>query len=496
MGEQTEEHQENNVYISTPTTQLVSQITYSDGRTLSYEYDAEERITKVTDVCDGATTVTEYTYDALGQLLCEKVNGTVVNTMTYDNYGNITSKNGKTYVYDTVWNDLLTSYNGVSITYDAQGNPVSYLGNTLEWEKGRQLKKFGDYEFTYNANGIRTSKKSGTTTHTYILDGAKILKETWGSSTLIPLYDNEDAVCGIVYNNTPYYFIKNLQGDVIAITNSSAAVVAKYSYDAWGVPTIISDTSGIGIASINPFRYRSYYYDTETQLYYLQSRYYDPVVGRFINGDDIQAILSEGLGCVGYNVFTYCQNSPVNGSDIDGQAFIQVFAKIILGIILGIYSQLIIDVLDYLVKLISNRNAVFSAKPRDYILSILSSILAFFDIKKRGIRIVLGLAQILASYDFRKLNTQMIVNVFTDLMFLFVSEIVGGALNKSKTKKINNATRKISNNKGKFTKSMIKAKLKNKKIRIEQKFSALGVKITFSLNISNKIINNIANMFI
>ena len=118
---------------------------------------------------------------------------------------------------------------------------------------------------------IRTSKKSSATTHAYILDGAKILKETRDSSTLIPIYDNEDAVCGIVYNNTPYYFIKNLQGDVIAITNSSAAVVAKYSYDAWGVPTIISDTSGIGIASINPFRYRTYYYDTETQLYYLQS---------------------------------------------------------------------------------------------------------------------------------------------------------------------------------------------------------------------------------
>lgn len=98
--------------------------------------------------------------------------------MTYDNYGNIATKNGKQYVYDAVWNDLLVAYNNLSITYDEQGNPVSYLGKTLEWEKGRQLKKFGSYEFTYNANGIRTSKKSGTTTHTYILDGVKILKET------------------------------------------------------------------------------------------------------------------------------------------------------------------------------------------------------------------------------------------------------------------------------------------------------------------------------
>ena len=194
---------------------------------------------------------------------------------------------------------------------------MSYLGKTLEWEKGRQLKKFGDYEFTYNANGIRTSKKSGTTTHTYILDGAKILKETWGSSTLIPLYDNEDAVCGIVYNNTPYYFIKNLQGDVIAITNSSAAVVAKYSYDAWGVPTIISDTSGIGIASINPFRYRSYYYDTETQLYHLQSRYYDPVVGRFINGDEVPTAVSNSA-LLSRNMFCYCENDPINNDDVNG----------------------------------------------------------------------------------------------------------------------------------------------------------------------------------
>lgn len=127
-------------------------------------------------------------------------------------------------------------------------------------------------------------------------------------NTLIPLYDNEDAVCGIIYNNTPYYFIKNLQGDVIAITNKNAAVVAKYSYDAWGVPTIISDTSGIGIASINPFRYRSYYYDTETQLYYLQSRYYDPVVGRFINSDDTSYLNPRNIN--GINLYSYCANNP------------------------------------------------------------------------------------------------------------------------------------------------------------------------------------------
>ena len=88
------------------------------------------------------------------------------------------------------------------------------------------------------------------------------------------MYDNEDAVCGIQYNGEPYYFFKNLQGDIIAITDKDAKVVAKYTYDAWGVCTIAQDVSDCGIANVNPFRYRGYYYDSEIGLYYLQSRYY------------------------------------------------------------------------------------------------------------------------------------------------------------------------------------------------------------------------------
>ena len=84
---------------------------------------------------------------------------------------------------------------------------------------------------------------------------------------------NEDSVCGIIYNNTPYYFIKNLQGDIIAIVDKDAQTIARYSYDAWGVPEIKSDSSDCQIATINPFRYRGYYYDEEIGLYYLQSSY-------------------------------------------------------------------------------------------------------------------------------------------------------------------------------------------------------------------------------
>ena len=187
-GVATEEHVDNNMLKSSPTTQLVSQIVLSSGRTISYEYDEEERITKVTDSIDGTT---EYTYDALGQLVTETVNG-ITTKFEYDNYGNILAKgvvdeNGEiaeetkvTYAYgDDTWKDLLTEYNGQPIEYDEQGNPTSYLGHTLTWEKGRQLKSFDDIQYTYNANGIRTSKTVDGVQHNFVLDGAKILRECW-----------------------------------------------------------------------------------------------------------------------------------------------------------------------------------------------------------------------------------------------------------------------------------------------------------------------------
>ena len=307
-----QEHKDNAKVKSSPTTQLVSKITLSCGRTLSYEYDAEERITKVTDSVDG---VTEYTYDALGQLLMETVNGVVVNTMTYDNYGNILSKNGTIYEYDSVWKDKLVKVGDKNIFYDAQGNPIKYLGHSLTWEKGRQLKSFDGNTYTYNANGIRTSKTVGGVKHYYTLDGTKLLRETWGNNTLVPLYDNEDSVCGIIYNNTPFYFVKNLQGDVIEIVNANAITVARYSYNAWGAPEVKLDYSDCQIATINPFRYRSYYFDNEIELYYLQSRYYDPIISRFINGDEIFLIVTSQL-----NSFNYCKNNPINRCDESGFA--------------------------------------------------------------------------------------------------------------------------------------------------------------------------------
>ena len=238
--------------------------------------------------------------------------------MVYDGYGNIVSKNGIAYTYgDPAWKDLLTAYNGQPITYDKQGNPTTYLGHTLAWEKGRQLKSFDGNTYTYNANGIRTSKTVNGVKHTYTLDGTKILCEAWGGNTLVPLYDNEESVCGIVYNDEPFYFQKNLQGDIIAIVDKNAHTVARYSYDAWGACTVVADTSECSVAAVNPFRYRGYYFDVDTSLYYLQSRYYDPAVGRFVNADD--PIIAEfSSGKTSHGIFAYCENEPTLNADYQG----------------------------------------------------------------------------------------------------------------------------------------------------------------------------------
>ena len=178
--------------------------------------------------------------------------------------------------------------------------------------KSIQRKTFDNNTYTYNANGIRTSKTVGGIKHTYTLDGTKILRETWNGNELVPMYDNEESVCGIFYNGTPYYFQKNLQGDIIGITDQNGAVKARYSYDAWGVCTIAQDNSEIGIATINPYRYRGYYYDSEIELYYLQSRYYNPVVDRFVNADETEFIY------IGNNLWSYADNDPIINIDSMG----------------------------------------------------------------------------------------------------------------------------------------------------------------------------------
>ena len=115
-----------------------------------------------------------------------------------------------------------------------------------------------------------------------------------------------------------YYYIKNLQGDIVKIINQSGMEVANYVYDAWG--NIKSISGNTTLKDLNPFRYRGYVYDEESSLYYLQSRYYDPFTGRFINADDTDYIGFTETVLSG-NIFAYCENNPVNGNDYSGNWF-------------------------------------------------------------------------------------------------------------------------------------------------------------------------------
>ena len=285
-----------------------------------------------------------YTYDAKNQLVKhDSVSLNAIYTYEYDLGGNIKSKtiynkdSGATstinYIYgNSAWGDELTSYNGESMVYDKIGNPTSYRGWGMTWQ-GRQLvkaEKDKKLSFTYDSEGVRTSKTVGSTTTKYLLNGTQILAQTTNGKTLCFFYDQQGNRVGMADgNNHFYYYIYNVQGDVIALADASTGkLVVTYTYDAWGKVLSVNDTTANSVGTQNPFRYRGYYYDTETSLYYLQSRYYDPEVGRFINAD---SFVSTGQGTVGSNMFAYCGNNPIVCVDPTGEFIDTIFDVISLG---------------------------------------------------------------------------------------------------------------------------------------------------------------------
>ena len=292
----------------------------------SYTYDAKNQLVRH----DSATLKATYTYayDAGGNI-------TEKRTYAYTT-GDLTGKTAtKTVKYDygySAWGDELTSYNGESIVYDKIGNPTTYRGWGMTWQ-GRQLvkaEKDKKLSFTYDSEGVRTSKTVGSTTTKYLLNGTQILAQTTNGKTLCFFYDQQGNRVGMAdSSNKFYYYIYNLQGDVIALADASTGKLAvTYTYDAWGKLVKLEDTTANSVGSQNPFRYKGYYYDTETSLYYLQTRYYDPDTGRFINADAYAT--TDAGGVLSSNMFAYCENNPILRSDPTGE-----WVHILVGGILG-----------------------------------------------------------------------------------------------------------------------------------------------------------------
>ena len=236
----------------------------------------------------------------------------------------------KTHIYTTgtLGTPLTTqnyTYNSqnqrTDLNYDANGNMTSLNGYDFTWD-GRRLSAAvsadTNISYTYNHNGIRTSKTIGGTTITYIVDeNNNVIEQTDGTNTIKFVYDSNNSPIYMEYNGVTYYYEKNLQGDIVAILDADGNTVVEYSYDIWGkllgITGELADTLGIA----NPLRYRGYYYDTETQLYYLQSRYYSPDLMRFISQDD--PVFSNAQSQpFGSNLYVYCMGNPVNLADAVG----------------------------------------------------------------------------------------------------------------------------------------------------------------------------------
>ncbi len=313
------------------------------SETFTYTYDASGNITEIKN---NGSTLFRYHYDLLDQLTREdNAQSGRTYVYEYDNAGNIKSK--KTYGYTTsatvsttlystqtygygsgISGDILTSLNGSSITYDGTLSPLNYVLSgddcALTWTQGRRLSHIisddgsREYSYTYNADGIRTSKTVNGVEHIYHLSGTRILDEEWVSGStrnlLIYIYDASGQPIGINYlkcvGNTvtkeAYLLGTNIQGDITCIYDTAGNRVVTYTYDAWGKILSVTGTAANTIGRYNPFRYRGYYYDNETGFYYLNSRYYDPAVGRFLNVD---SDLYNNI--LGYNLYIYCNNNPV-----------------------------------------------------------------------------------------------------------------------------------------------------------------------------------------
>ena len=332
----------------------------------NYTYDNAGNITAITS---GEKRIS-YQYDKLNQLIREN-NGVLNETIlyTYDAGGNMTSRKTYDYTEGTLqtikknetftyrsdgWKDQILSWNGYRYTYDAGGNPTLLRGVPLTWGEGRRLKKvslsWGTVDFAYDSDGKRVKKTSGNTETKYYYNGSilsGLVRTTAGSTgttktTVQFVYDAEGKPFLLRLNGkTDYFYLYNGLGDVVGLIDSSNKVVVRYQYNSWGKVTSSEDTSGVSLATLNPFRYRKYVYDPETGLYCLGSRYYDPEVGRFVNADDPGTIFAKPQELYNKNLYAYCDNNPVIREDIQGYFPIPCIVGAVVGAVVSGFSYVL-----------------------------------------------------------------------------------------------------------------------------------------------------------
>ena len=260
----------------------------------------------------------------------------------------------KLFSYDS-FGRLVKINNTPFASYDSFGRPVSYNGNILSWYGGN-LKSFGNINLYYDLSGRRIKKVNGNKVTHYLYDEqGRLLREKFDGSDvpyITYMYDSSGAVGFMlpyaVYDlgkrhisERPFYYVKDLTGNIRRIVDSNGKCVIKYDYDAWGrvISAEYSDTlytiwenayfNAYSIGQLNSLIYKDYYYDKDLELYYLQTRYYDPTVCRFISPDSADYLDCESIN--GLNLYAYCLNNPVMYADPTGHFALPNWAKWLIG---------------------------------------------------------------------------------------------------------------------------------------------------------------------
>ena len=361
------------------TTPFITKIDYKTGYyasptslgTIMYTYDNMNNITGVSDTFCSNTA--SYTYDGLGRITREnnsKLNKSSI--WTYDSRGNITSQQDgvcttgtftpsttTTFTYASSYPDRLTKHGSASITYDSMGNMLTYGSQRFSWMRGRILNSFtnasgSQYTYAYNADGMRTRKTLSTNVYTsYVVEGDKLISEhrkTDSAEIDLDYIYAGDEMIGFIYKTYVIFFIKNAQGDIIGLKDNSNNIRAKYVYDAWGNHKVynasgVEQTSSTFVGNINPIRYRGYYYDTESDMYYCKSRYYKPQINRWINMDDISYLDKKTIN--GFNLYAYCNNNPVNMADMFGNSPTIILESALFASVGGTITQIAVSSIGY-----------------------------------------------------------------------------------------------------------------------------------------------------
>lgn len=321
-----------------------------DDYEMSYQYDYMGNISEICYNENDNKMYSKYKYNKLGMLEEETLADGTITSYTYDQNGNIKNKCSKLngveilkeeYSYDEVIKDRLVSVtneltNSIStqIVYNLKNDdsnnensdnefyPSSINGKNLIWE-GNLLKSYKGLTFEYDANGIRTkiikqnSSSEIVKTTSFVLEGSNIISMTINELTreykLDFTYDANSKLIGLTTIQGDYFYVRDVIGNIIGLIDSNGNYVIEYKYDAWGkllsnLPFADDNTACIA-AKYNPFIYKGYYYDVETNLFLITSRYYSPELGRFIQPADVSTLNPSSIN--GLNLYSYANNNPI-----------------------------------------------------------------------------------------------------------------------------------------------------------------------------------------